>query len=84
MIPKGITEYLYHVGNTNEMNSLVGNGLAPGGMSFKRGRQAVFFTTVNPMEDFFAGRKSLRSQETKDRVIQKIGHAFEIRYFGAV
>ena len=36
------------VGNAN---SMVRNGLVPGGKSLKRGRQAVFFTAVNPMED---------------------------------
>ena len=33
------------------MNSAIWNGLIPGGKSLKRGRQAVFFTTVNPMDD---------------------------------
>ena len=51
LIPKGFTDYLHHVGNANELNSILRNGLIPGGMSLKRGRQAVFFTTVNPMED---------------------------------
>ena len=32
------------------MNSAIWNGLIPGGKSLKRGRQAVFFTTVNPMD----------------------------------
>ena len=49
-IPKGFTEYIYHVGNASELNSMIRNGLIPGGTSLKRGRQAVFFTTVNPME----------------------------------
>ena len=34
-----------HVGNANELNSIIGNGLILGGKSLKRGRQAVFFTT---------------------------------------
>ena len=50
-IPKAFTEYLYHVGNANEWNSRVRNGIIPGGTSLERGRQVVFFTTVNPMED---------------------------------
>ena len=44
-------EYIYQVGNANELNSTIRNGLIPGGKSLKRGRQAVFFTKVNPMED---------------------------------
>ena len=51
LIPRGYTEYLYHVGNANELNSLIRNGLISGEISLKRGRQAVFFTKVNPMED---------------------------------
>ena len=51
LIPKRFTEYLHHVGNANELNSMIRNGLIPGGQSLKRGRQAVFFTTVNPMDD---------------------------------
>ena len=51
LLPKGFTEYIYHVGNANELNSIIRNGLIPGGKSLKRRRPAVFFTTVNPMED---------------------------------
>ena len=36
LLLKGFTEYLYHVGNANELNSLMRNGLIPGGMSLKR------------------------------------------------
>ena len=45
LLPKGFTEYLHHVGNANELNSMNRNGLIPGGTSLKRG------TTLNPMED---------------------------------
>ena len=51
LIPKGFADYLYPVGNANELNSKNRSGFIPGGMSLKRGRQAVFSTTVNPMED---------------------------------
>ena len=51
LLPKGFTEYIYHIGNASELNSIIRNGLIPVGKIFKRGRQAVFFTTVNPMED---------------------------------
>ena len=34
------------------------NGLIPGGTSLKRGRQAVFITTVNPMEDVHGIRET--------------------------
>ena len=51
LLPKGFTEYIYHVGNASEVNSTTRSGLIPGGKSLKRRRQSVFVTTVNPMED---------------------------------
>ena len=51
LLPKGFTEYVYHVGNVSEVHSIIRSGLIPGGQSLKRGRQSVFFTIVNPMED---------------------------------
>ena len=47
LLPKGCTEHTYHVGNASELNSIIRNGLIPGGKRIKRGRQAVFCTTVN-------------------------------------
>ena len=71
LLPKGFTEYNYHVGNANESNSKVRNGLIPEGTSLKRGRQAVIFKTVNTMEDVYGmGETPWRSFETKDRAIQ--------------
>ena len=52
LLPKECIEYIYQVGNASELNS-IRNGLILGGKSFKRGRQTVFFTTVNPMEDVY-------------------------------
>ena len=49
--PEGFTEYVYHVGNGNELMSIVNHGLIPGGVSPKTGRQAVFFIVVNPMDN---------------------------------
>ena len=37
----------------HKLFSLLRNGIIPGGTSLKRGRQAFFFTTVNPMEDVY-------------------------------
>ena len=51
LLLKGFTEYIFHVGHASQLNSIVRNGMIPGGKNVKRGRQAVFFTTVNPMED---------------------------------
>ena len=51
LLPEGFTEDLYHVGNEKELRSIVNHGLIPGGVSLRTGRQAVFFTTVNPMDN---------------------------------
>ena len=51
LVPKGFTEFIHHVENASELNSIIGHGLIPGGKSLKRGRQVVFFTAVNPMND---------------------------------
>ena len=48
---EGFTEYVYHVGNGKELRSIVNHGLIPGGVSLRTGRQAVFFTYVNPMDN---------------------------------
>ena len=50
LLPEGFTEYIYHVGIGKEMRSMVKHGLIPGGVSLKTGRQAEFFTVVNPMD----------------------------------
>ena len=41
----------YHVGNGKDLRSIVNHGLIPGGVSLRTGRQAVFFTVVNPMDN---------------------------------
>ena len=51
LLPKGFTEYIYHVGNVSEVHSIITSGLILGGQSLKRGRQSVFFTIAYPMED---------------------------------
>ena len=67
VLPKGFTEYIYHVGNASELNSIIGNGLILGGKSLKRRRQAVFFTTVNPME-YENGMAETARDLTKPRI----------------
>ena len=54
-------------GNGNGVNSTMGNGLIPGGRSLKRGRQALFFTTMNPMDDEFGMEETSRDL-TKPRI----------------
>ena len=85
LLLKGFTEYIYHVGNANEVNSIIRSGLIPGGKSFKRERQTVIFTTVNPMDDGY-GMVDTPRDLTKPRMCHTriLGNAFKIRYFGAI
>ena len=69
---KNLPRRFYHVGNANELRSIVNNGLVPGGTSLKRGRQAVFFTVVNPMHNQQGLRETpMRFVTSKNRAIQK-------------
>ena len=51
LLPENFTKYIHHVGNGKELWSIVNHGLIPGGVSLRMGRQAVFFTVVNPMDN---------------------------------
>ena len=67
LLPKGFTEYIYHVGIASELSSRIRNALIPGRKHLKKGRQAVFFTTVNRMEDGNCMEKTPRDL-TKPRI----------------
>ena len=87
LLPKRFTDYIFHVGNASEWNSIIRNGLIPGGKSLKKGRQVVFFTTVNLMEDGKrVGRGKLhatwRNQGSPHTRI--LGNVFIILYFDAI
>ena len=49
LLSEAFAEYIYHVGNGKAFRSMVNHGLIPGVVSLRTGRQAVFFTIVNPM-----------------------------------
>ena len=51
LLPEGFTEYIYHVGNGEELRSIMNHGLFPGGVTLRTGRQAEFITIVNPMDN---------------------------------
>ena len=50
MIGTGIFPYIYHVGCTFNLHSIVSNGLVPGGQNLSR-RQTVFFLSVDPRDE---------------------------------
>ena len=47
LIGTGIFPYIYHVGCTFNLHSIINNGLVPGGQNLSR-RQTVFFLPVDP------------------------------------
>ena len=50
LIGPGIFPYIYHVGSTFNLYSIVSNGLVPGGQILSR-RQTVFFLPVDPRNE---------------------------------
>ena len=50
LIGPGIFPYIYHVGCTFNLHSIVNNGLIPGGQNLSR-RQTVFFLPVDPRSE---------------------------------
>ena len=49
LFPSDFAEYIYHVGSSHDIHSIIQSELIPGGKEIKKGRQTVFFTAVNPM-----------------------------------
>ena len=50
LIGPGIFSYIYHVGSTFNLYSIISNGLVPGGQNLSR-RQTVFFLLVDPRNE---------------------------------
>ena len=57
--------------NGKELRSIENHGLIPGGVGLRTGRQAVFFTFVNP-ESRWLRRNPMRFNTSKNRAIQKL------------
>ena len=86
LLPEGCTEYNYHVGIGKELRSLVNHGLISGRVSLRTGRQAVFFTVVNPMDNQEGlGELPMRLVTNKKRATQKyLDTLYEYSLFGAI
>ena len=50
LIETGIFPYIYHVGCTFNLHSIINNGLVPGGQNLSK-RQTVFFLPVDPRDE---------------------------------
>ena len=80
------TEYIHHVGNASEMNSIIRSGLIPGARSPKRGRQSVFFTMTNPMEKDDNGMGETPCDLTSQGSLHTkiLGNCFQTLFIGAI
>ena len=73
LLPKGFTEYLYQVGDANESNSMIRNGLIPGGKKHQERKTSGLLHNSGPDGGrIWHGGNSMRSDETKDRAIQEL------------
>ena len=80
LIGPGIFPYIYHVGCTFNLYSIINNGLVPGGQNLSR-RQTVFFLPVDPRNE------SHRDPEYIDfsrDTCTKHGRDIKTRYFGSI
>ena len=85
LLPMNFTRYIYHVGDGNELRSIVRNGLIPGGFSTKTSRCAVFFTVVDPMD----GKRDLREtfcgfSQARIAPYKNIWKHLQNTFFGAI
>ena len=62
LLPSDFAEYIYYGGSSHDTHSIIQSGLIPGGIDVKKGRQTVFFTSMNPKLTQTAG---LRRDETQ-------------------
>ena len=70
LLPKGFTEYIYHIWNANELNSITRNGFTPGGTSLKE-RSGLLHHSEPDGRRIWHGGNSMRFHENKDRAIQE-------------
>ena len=85
LIGTGIFPYIYHVGCTFNLHSVINNGLVPGGQNLSR-RQTVFFLPVDPRDE------SHRDPERIDFSVPCLasdtctvhGRGIKTRYFGSI
>ena len=84
LIGTGIFPYIYHVGCTFNLHSIINLGLVPGGQNLSR-RQTVFFLPVDPRDE------SHRDPEYIDFSVPRLarymtvhGRGIKTRYFGSI
>ena len=84
LLSKGFTEYLYHVGNANELNSKIRNGLWRKKPQERKTSSILHYSEPDGGRTWY-GRNSMRSDESKDRATQDyLETPSKIPYVGAI
>ena len=85
LIGIGIFPYIYHVGCTFNLFSIINNGLVPGGQNLSR-RQTVFFLPVDPRNEDHKDPEYIDYSCThvEHDTCKMHGRDIKIRYFGSI
>ena len=84
LIGPGIFPYIYHVGSTFNLYSIVSNGLVPGGQNLSR-RQTVFFLPVDPRNESHRDPEYIDfSAPRLARYMHRAWKSIKTRYFGSI
>ena len=81
LIGPGIFPYIYHVGFTFNLHSIINNGLIPGGQNLSR-RQTVFFLLVDPRNEIQNILAFLYHVSHDTCIVH--GRDIKTRYFGSI
>ena len=85
LLPKDFTMYFDHVGNGNELRSIVRDGLVPGGFSTKTGSHAVFLPLWTRWTMNRAQGKLFEIYRKQESSLTRIlGNHFRTRKIGAI
>ena len=84
LIGPGIFPYIYHVGCTFNLYSIINNGLVPGGQILSR-RQTVFFLLVDPRNEVTETQNILTSRyHVSHDTCTKHGRGIKTRHFWSI
>ena len=84
LIGPGIFPYIYHVGSTFNLHSIVRNGLVPGGQNLSR-RQTVFFLPVDPRNESHKDQSiSTSLHHVLHDTCTEHGRDIKMQYFGSI
>ena len=84
VIESGIFHYIYHIGCTFNLHSIINNGLVPGGQDLSR-RQTVFFLPIDPRDESHKDPEDIDSLYHVERNTCTVhGRGTKTRYSGLI